>query len=209
MIFKQIKSGGDRNFAYLAGCQKTRDGALVDPAPDPEAVMKAVNGHGVNIRFIINTHSHHDHSSGNEYFKKLPHPPRFIHCSEDTRVKDGEVLKMGELIIKFIYTPGHTKDSICIKIEDKLLTGDTLFVGKVGGTWSSKDAKTQFCSLKKIFTLPAHTEIWPGHDVGVKPSSTIGFEAEKNPFIKRLSDFDDFLWLKKNWSTYKNEHGIK
>ena len=67
----------------------------------------------------------------------------------------------------------------------------------------------EFESLKKIMNLPADTEVWPGHNYGVKPSSTIGFELKSNPFIKRLDNFSEFLWLKQNWVLYKQEHGIK
>jgi glyoxylase-like metal-dependent hydrolase (beta-lactamase superfamily II) len=133
----------------------------------------------------------------------------FINCGIDTRVPDGTVLKLGDLELEVINTPGHTEDSICIKVENKLITGDTLFVGKVGGTYSDRDAKTEFESLKKIMRLHPETEVWPGHNYGVRQSSTIGFEQSSNPFIIRLADFNDFLWLKKNWARYKQEHGIK
>jgi glyoxylase-like metal-dependent hydrolase (beta-lactamase superfamily II) len=79
----------------------------------------------------------------------------------------------------------------------------------VGGTYSESDARTEFESLKKIMALDPDTEVWPGHNYGVKPDSTIGFELENNPFIKRLGNFSEFLWLKQNWSRYKQEHGIK
>jgi glyoxylase-like metal-dependent hydrolase (beta-lactamase superfamily II) len=211
MIFKQIKSGGDRNFSYLIACNKTKQGALIDPSPDPHMVMQAIKNSEIDLRFIINTHSHIDHSAGNEYFtaSSKGKPINFLNSSKENKVKDGQVLNIGEISIKFITTPGHTPDSICIKADDKLVTGDTLFVGKVGGTWSEQDAKEEFESLKKIMALDPDTEVWPGHDYGIKPHSTIGFEHENNPFIKRLSDFDEFLWLKQNWTQYKNEHGIK
>jgi hydroxyacylglutathione hydrolase len=211
MIFKQIKSGGDRNFAYLIACDQTKQGALVDPSPDPVMVMDAIKKDAVEIRFIINTHSHFDHSGGNEYFAKSAEniPVHFFNCSKDTKVMDGQVLHIGAISLAFISTPGHTPDSICIKTEDKLITGDTLFVGKVGGTGNEKDARAEFESLKKIMALDPDTQVWPGHDYGIKPYSTIGSELQDNPFIKRLSSFDEFLWLKENWTQYKNEHGIK
>ena len=81
-------------------------------------------------------------------------------------------------------------------------------MGKVGGTYGEEDARTEFESLKKLMILPPDTEVWPGHNYGEKPSSTIGFELKNNPFIKRLNEFSEFLWLKQNWSKYKQEHGI-
>ncbi len=211
MIFKQIDSGGDRNYAYLIANEETKVGVLIDPSPDPLKVMKTVKKESVEIKYIINTHSHFDHSGGNNYFRGLEGDKKvtFINCGADTEVSDGEVIRLGELKLEFIHTPGHTSDSICIKVKDKLITGDTLFVGKVGGTYGERDARMEFESLKKIMILPCDTEIWPGHDYGVKPCSTIGFELKNNPFIKRLENFSEFLWLKQNWATYKQEHGIK
>lgn len=211
MFFKQIESGGDRNYAYLIACKETKEGALVDPSPDPLKVIKVVNKEEVEIKYIINTHSHFDHSGGNDYFRRIEmgKPVTFINCGEDTKITDGLVLNLGKLILEFIHTPGHTADSICIKVKNKLITGDTLFVGKIGGTYSEEDARMEFESLKKIMKLPPDTEVWPGHNYGIKPSSSIGFELTSNPFIKRLSNFNEFLWLKKNWIQYKYEHGIK
>jgi hydroxyacylglutathione hydrolase len=215
MIFKQIESGGDRNYAYLIASEKTNEGALVDPSPDPFRVIKVVKEEGVEIKYVINTHSHYDHSQGNDKFSGAGRgkPITFINCGAGTKVRDGESLTLGDISLEFIHTPGHTADSICIKVKnklnDKLITGDTLFVGKVGGTYNEEDARTEFESLKKIMTFAPDTEVWPGHNYGAKPSSTIGFELKNNPFINRLGDFSDFLWLKQNWARYKQEHGIK
>ncbi|MHB1377780.1 MAG: MBL fold metallo-hydrolase, partial [Candidatus Humimicrobiaceae bacterium] len=163
------------------------------------------------IKYVINTHSHIDHSRGNEKFRlsKKGNPVIFINCGPGTGAGESKSLYLGDLILELIPAPGHTADSICIKVNDKLITGDTLFVGKVGGTCNEEDARTEFESLKKIIALDLDTEVWPGHNYGVNPSSTIAFELENNPFIKRLGDFSEFLWLKQNWIRYKQEHGIK
>jgi glyoxylase-like metal-dependent hydrolase (beta-lactamase superfamily II) len=90
----------------------------------------------------------------------------------------------------------------------QLFTGDTLFVGKVGGTGYGDDAREEYDSLhQKLMTLPDDTVVWPGHDYGVAPQSTIGHEKETNPFILR-PDFQSFVELKRNWLAYKAEHGI-
>ena len=140
MIFKQIKSGGDRNYAYLIASEITMEAALVDPSPDTAVVMETVEQEVIEIRYAINTHSHFHHSGGNEKFRKdrTGKPITFINCSKDTAVRAEKVLKLGELNLGFIPTPGHTPDSICIKVNNKLITGDTLFVGKVGGTYKKK-----------------------------------------------------------------------
>ena len=128
MIFKQIESGGDRNYAYLIACEKTKEGALVDPSPDPFVVIKAVKEEWVEIKYVINTHSHYDHSQGNDKFHGAgkDKPVTFINCGAGTKVRDGESLNLGDLSLEFMQTPGHTADSICIKVKDKLIIGDTL-----------------------------------------------------------------------------------
>jgi glyoxylase-like metal-dependent hydrolase (beta-lactamase superfamily II) len=96
---------------------------------------------------------------------------------------------------------------MCILIEGNLFTGDTLFVGKVGGTDSEKSAKQEWDSLQKLMNLPEDTVIYPGHDYGVKPKSTVKDEKKDSPFLQK--DFQYFLWLKENWLEYKAEHGIQ
>jgi glyoxylase-like metal-dependent hydrolase (beta-lactamase superfamily II) len=210
MLFKQISSGGDRNFSYLIASEKTGEGALIDPSPDPEKVMAAVGGN-IKIRYVINTHSHFDHTGGNDYFSRDYEggPVTIIDGGEESGQKEGKLIDLGGLSLEIIPTPGHTADSICIKAGNKLITGDTLFVGKVGGTYGRQDAAAEFESLKKLIALDPETEVWPGHDYGIRPNSTIRDELKENPFIKRLDSFEDFLWLKENWARYKIEHGIK
>jgi hydroxyacylglutathione hydrolase len=221
MIFKQIEAGGDRNYAYLIACKKTGRAALVDPSPDIGRVLAAIADENkksdaikIEIEYIINTHGHYDHSSGNSYFDKSGENKKikFMNCAGvkgQIQPEESQSINIGDITLKIILTPGHTLDSICILANSKLVTGDTLFVGKVGGTYSIDDARTEFESLKKIMSLPPQTEIWPGHNYGVMPHSTIAYELENNPFILRLAYFDSFLWLKQNWVQYKVQHGIK
>jgi len=209
MIFEQIRSGGDRNFAYIIVSEDTEEAALVDPSPEPQKVMARI-GQGVKIKYVINTHSHFDHASGNDriarYYKG---PITFVNTGNSAEPRDGDVLELGELKLRIFRTPGHTEDSICIKVRDKLMTGDTLFVGKVGGTFGESDAAAELESLKKIMKLAPNTGVWPGHDYGIRPHSSIAYEFDNNPFIERLDSFKDFLWLKQNWARYKKEHGIR
>ena len=119
------------------------------------------------------------------------------------------MLRLGNLDLKIIHTPGHTPDGICILVDNKLLTGDTLFVGKIGGTGTEEEARIEYDSLfNKLMKMDDDIEVYPGHDYGVAPTSTIGHERQTNPFILR-KDFKDFKWLKDNWTEYKLEHGIK
>ena len=103
----------------------------------------------------------------------------------DIQLKDGDTLKFGNLYIEVIHTPGHTPGSVCFLVEGNLFTGDTLFVGAAGRTdLSGGSLDTLIESLeKRVITLPKETIVWPGHDYGDTPTSTIGREMEENPYI--------------------------
>jgi hydroxyacylglutathione hydrolase len=211
MIFRQIRSGGDRNFAYLIASEKTGACSIIDPSPDASCVLKIVKEEGFEIKSLFNTHLHYDHSEGNTSIKKFVGTDeiKYVNCDNLTLIKNDTRITIDTFEFEIMYTPGHTSDSICIKVGNKLMTGDTLFVGKIGGTYSREDSMAELGSLKKIVSLPVDTEVWPGHDYGVMPSSTIGYEIENNPFLKRLGNFDEFFRLKNNWTQYKLEHHIK
>ena len=213
MIFEQVASGGDRNFSYLIGEEKTRKGIIVDPCYRPKRILKRVEKHNLEIVYIINSHSHLDHVAGTDYLRTKTRAKVVMYKEArfpfDIGVGDGQILKVGRLELKVIYTPGHSQNCICILVENKLITGDTLFVGKVGGTGSDEAARAQYESLhKKILTLDDKVEVYPGHDYGTKTSSTIGYERENNPFLLQNS-FQKFLYLKKHWLEYKRIHDIK
>jgi hydroxyacylglutathione hydrolase len=212
MIFYQIEAGGDRNFAYLIADAEGGKAALFDPPPDPARYAALVAKHRLEVTFIIVTHGHGDHTSGVRRTRQATGARVVAHAMNpvgaDLRVDDGDTLALGALTLRFIHTPGHTDDSICVLAGDKLITGDTLFVGKVGGTDFGEGARKEYGSLhEKLMMLEDDVEIYPGHNYGVAPSSTIGHERRTNPFLLRDS-FESFLELKKNWIQYKQEHGI-
>jgi len=195
MIFEQIAVGGDRNYAYLIAAQTGGEAAVVDPAYRVDRIMSGLERHQLTLKYIINTHGHYDHVDGNAKLKGATDAKVVMHDSArgDIGVKDGDTLMVDTLKLTFIYTPGHTSDSICILADNKLVTGDTLFVGKVGGTGFGQDAQNEYDSLhQKLMILPDDTEVWPGHNYGTAPSSTIGTEKSKNPFLLQKS-FDDFV----------------
>jgi glyoxylase-like metal-dependent hydrolase (beta-lactamase superfamily II) len=213
MIFEQVAGGGDRNLSYLIGEEKTRKGIIIDPSYRPERILKRAEKHHLEMAYIINSHSHPDHVAGTDHIRAKTGAKVVMYKEAgypfDIGVDEGQIFKVDKLELKIIHTPGHSKDSICILVENKLMTGDTLFVGKVGGTGSDEAARTQYESLhKKILTLDEKVEVYPGHDYGIKTSSTIGYEKENNPFLLQKS-FQGFLSLKKNWLEYKRIHGIK
>jgi glyoxylase-like metal-dependent hydrolase (beta-lactamase superfamily II) len=212
MIFHQIDAGGDRNFAYLVGDRDGGSGALIDPPPNANRYQKLVDQHQLGIEYVIVTHGHGDHTWGVseavERFdcKTVAHKSMLL--TLDLPVDDGDIITLGELELEIIHTPGHSEDAICVLCGDKLITGDTLFVGKVGGTDLGEGARKEWDSLHKLMKLDSGIEVWPGHDFGDAPSSTIGHELKNNPFLLRKT-FEDFVELKANWVQYKKEHGIK
>ena len=213
MIFEQIAVGGDRNFAYLLADEQSRQALLVDPAYNQKKVLSLVAQQGLDVVYVANTHGHSDHSQLSDRIAKATDAKVVAHKSSasagELGVVDGDELALGSLTIKILHTPGHTADGICLLVGNKLITGDTLFVGKVGGTDYGAQARVEYDSLfGKLLKLPDQTEVWPGHDYGTRPSSTIGQERRENPFLLCPS-FEAFVDLKRNWTRYKREHGIK
>jgi hydroxyacylglutathione hydrolase len=213
MIFHQIEAGGDRNFAYLIADSNGGPAALVDPPPNPRRYLDLIERDSLNVTHVIITHGHGDHTWGVaeaiERFgcKIVAH--KSIAVDVEVPVDDNDTLQLGDLTLKFIHTPGHSEDHVCILCEDKLISGDILFVGKVGGTDLGDGARKEFDSLhNKLMTLPPETEVYPGHNFGDAPTSTIGRELETNPFILQKT-FEDFVDLKMNWIQYKKKNGLK
>jgi hydroxyacylglutathione hydrolase len=212
MIFHQIDAGGDRNFAYLIADKKGGVAAIFDPPPDPARYEDLITRDKLKVEYIIVTHGHSDHSWGLSPAKKRFGGKVVGHVSMlsgiDMKVDDGDTLSLGSLKLRFIYTPGHSDDHVCVVCENKAITGDTLFVGKVGGTDLGSGARREWESLQKLMQLPDDTEVWPGHNFGTEPTSTIGREKLTNPFLLQPT-FEAFLDLKANWLEYKRKHGIK
>ncbi len=212
MYLKQFRTGGDRNFGYLAADEVSRQAFIVDPSNDPSMIVHHANEEGLSIRYIFCTHGHYDHTNGNEEISRLTGRVPLLYgtvCPDaGLAVEDGAVFPLGELEIRIIHTPGHTADSMCLYAGDALFTGDTLFVGKVGGTDLGEQARREYRSLhEKLMTLPENTRVFPGHDYGTAPHSTIGEEKKTNPFLTQ-PDLESFIDLKKNWAAYKRKHGI-
>jgi glyoxylase-like metal-dependent hydrolase (beta-lactamase superfamily II) len=214
-IFEQLRTGGDRNFGYLVGDREAGAGVLIDPSYAPEAAVERALAQGLKITHILNTHGHSDHTNGNAAAKTLTgalvaggpgHPGPL-----DLTLKDGDRIPCGTYGIKVWQVPGHCPDHLAFLIEgqDAGITGDLLFVGKVGGTHSERDGRTEWASLQRVLKdWPPHTTLWPGHDYGARPSSTLGWERRFNPFLQ-CPDVEAFLRLKEDWAAFKVAHGLK
>jgi hydroxyacylglutathione hydrolase len=212
-MFEQIDAGGDRNFSYLIADEKSRLGAVVDPGYDTSKLEARVRALGLRVAYVLNTHTHHDHVAGNKVFHngetKLA-ACRGARVNPDIALDHGSVLEVGQHRIEVLVTPGHYLDSICLLVDGQnLITGDTLFVGCIGGSgFPGSSTEKQFHSLfQVILKLADDVKVYPGHDYGATPFSTIGHERAHNPFLQRPS-FPDFVWLKEHWDEYKAEHGI-
>jgi glyoxylase-like metal-dependent hydrolase (beta-lactamase superfamily II) len=190
LIFEQVPVGTFQNFSYLIGDPDTKMAALVDPAWEVDRLLKQCQNSGLSVSYVINTHSHHDHVEGNDVVVGRTHAKVVAHqsspVSKDLSVKDGDVIDVGSLHVKAIHTPGHCPDHICLLVEGKVLTGDTLFVGECGRTdLVGGDASAMYDSLfNRLMTLEDSIEVYPGHDYGDKPSSTIGEERRTNYTLK-------------------------
>jgi glyoxylase-like metal-dependent hydrolase (beta-lactamase superfamily II) len=190
MIFKQVLVGTFQNFAYIIGEPQTQQAALVDPAWEIDNLLSLCKAAGLSVSYVINTHSHHDHVQGNDAVVERTHAKVVAHRSSPVRkdipVSDGDSVQIGSLKVQVIHTPGHCPDHICLLVDGNVLTGDTLFVGECGRTdLEGGDPGAMYESLfNKLMVLDDSTEVYPGHDYGPRPSSTIGEERRTNYTLK-------------------------
>jgi glyoxylase-like metal-dependent hydrolase (beta-lactamase superfamily II) len=215
LVFEQIRTGGDRNFGYLLGDRDAKLAVLIDPSYSPDTLVARAQEQGLQITHVINTHGHPDHVNGNARAVDLTAAPvaahRLLSAPVDIALADGEELVIGALRMRFLHAPGHSADHLVIheRSYGLAITGDLLFVGKVGGTQSDADARVEWESLQRVLEMvPDETTVWPGHDYGVRPSSTIGIERTTNPFLL-CGNVEAFLALKQDWAAFKAKNGLK
>ena len=187
----QIPVGPMQNFTYLIWDDETKEAAIIDPSWDLDKVLKEAEVRSLKIRYILNTHTHHDHCLGNEYVKKKTGAEiiggKGAKAKLDRVVGDGEQIPLGHSYITVISTPGHSPDSLCYLFEQNLFTGDTLFVGECGRTdLPGGSAEDLYESLfNKILKLDDNIKVYPGHNYGPSPNSTIGYERKNNYTLKQ------------------------
>jgi glyoxylase-like metal-dependent hydrolase (beta-lactamase superfamily II) len=209
MKIEQVMVGHMAVFCYVVYDLKSKEGILIDPAGNEQQLLQFLKEEKITLRYIVNTHGHPDHTCGNNRIRQATGAPVVMHALDDdlfqkpefsgwarmmgmdpadpadVRIQDGEELRFGSITMKFIHTPGHSPGSCCILIGRNLFTGDTLFVGAVGRTDLPGASFDQLIkSLQtKIVTLPPDTVVWPGHDYGDRPQSTVRREMQTNPYI--------------------------
>jgi glyoxylase-like metal-dependent hydrolase (beta-lactamase superfamily II) len=213
LVFEQIRAGGDRNFGYLAGDRDHGTAMLIDPSYSPDVFVERAREQGLTVTHIVNTHSHPDHVNGNERAVALTGAAVAAHplMRPAVPLADGAELRSGGLAFRILHVPGHCVDHIVL-FEPRwrlVVTGDLLFVGKVGGTSTDEDARVEWDSLQKVLReVPDDVTVWPGHDYGARPSSTIALERRTNPFLL-CRDVDAFIAFKGGWAGYKKQHGLR
>jgi len=201
MFFRQIQKHGD-NFSYIMADDTTREAAVVDSSFNAGAIIMLLQAENLKLKYVINTHSHSDHTAGNAELRSMFNAKIVVHklsrTNAEVQIDDGDIIKIGNIPVKAIHTPGHTPDGICLLVDNqKLLTGDTLFVGECGRTdLPGGNSKQSYDSLfNKIRMLNDDVEVYPGHDYGSKPSSTIGEEKRSNYTLepRSLEEFIEFM----------------
>jgi glyoxylase-like metal-dependent hydrolase (beta-lactamase superfamily II) len=200
MFFRQTQQHGD-NFSYIIADDVTREAAVVDSSFNAGEITRILTAENLKLKYVISTHGHSDHTAGNEELRSTFGAKTVAHklsrINADFTVDDGDVIRVGTLPLKVIHTPGHTPDSICLLVGNKLLTGDTLFVGECGRTdLPGGNSRSMYDSLfDKLLTVSDDVEVYPGHDYGSKPFSTMGEERRSNYTLqpRSLAEFIEFM----------------
>ncbi len=212
MEMEQILVGHMAVFCYLVWCPDKKEALLIDPAGNEEELVEKLAEKELTLKYIVNTHGHYDHTGGNVRIKEMTGTQIVMHKSDsdlfssdlgqqmatqmgydptppaDITVTDGDTIRVGNVTLAVIHTPGHSPGCISLLTEGNLFTGDTLFGGGVGRTDLPGSSMHAFLKSpkEKLLPLPDETVVWPGHDYGPAPSSTIGMEKKLNPFLRQL-----------------------
>jgi len=207
MVFEAVVVGPLSVNCFILGCEGTREGVVVDPGGDVERIIQAVQGHGLTIRYIINTHGHFDHVGGNRQAIAAFGAPLLIHQADapmldrvadvgrmygirsenspaaDDFLADGMEIGFGACRMKVLHTPGHTQGGCCLYLaeEGRVITGDTLFADSIGRTDLPGGSHDQLLESirSKLFVLPDDVAAYPGHG----PETSIGHEKRHNPYF--------------------------
>lgn len=208
MIVRQFEVGNFSTFSYLIGDEQAGEGLFIDPADGQDMLLKEAASCGLTIKYIVNTHFHIDHVMGNREMVRRTGAKIIIHEADaprlghtepdllqlfgavesppaDIRVADGEQIRVGAVVLQVIHTPGHTPGGMCLYTDGMVFTGDTLFVGSVGRTDlpGGSYPVLEHSIRTRLYTLPGDTVVFPGHNYGSRPTSTIQRERRTNAIV--------------------------
>lgn len=195
MFIKMFTVGLLAANCFLAGDKEVGEAVVIDPGFEEESEAKMVFSEiahsRLKVKFIVNTHGHSDHIGGNRVLKEYCGAPILIHEEDasllsdppaDRRLRDGELIEVGNVKLRVVHTPGHSRGSIILLGSDEVFSGDTLFAGSIGRYDLPGGSLDELViSLKsKLLTLPDRFRVYPGHG----PVSTIGEERRSNSFLR-------------------------
>jgi glyoxylase-like metal-dependent hydrolase (beta-lactamase superfamily II)/rhodanese-related sulfurtransferase len=211
MIFEQVATGGCQS--YLIGCADSCVGALIDPEVRRIDRYKALAAqHGVRIQYIIDTHTHADHFSASKQLSEMLHVPVIAHRLSPApyvtiHVDEGDAIKIGNIRLTVLHTPGHTKDSMSLVASDRVFTGDALLIGATGRTdLPTGSPEDLYDSLfGKLLKLDRNLKIYPAHVYKGNTCSTIEEESRSNPRLQK-KEREDFVGMMRSHSPSMPEH---
>ena len=210
MIFRQVFDNKSSTYTYLIASAKGREAVIIDPViENVESYINILNELELKLVKVIDTHIHADHVTGASKLKQSTNCSTIMgeHTPADTvdiKLKDDDIIKIDQLEIKAMYTPGHTSDSYSFLMNKYLFSGDTLLINGTGRTdfqnGSSKDAYNSI--FNRLLKLPEDTILYPGHDYNGKESSTIGNEKKFNPRLQ-VNNVNEYVELMSNLNLAK------
>lgn len=208
LYVRQLELGPMQNFVYLVGAEGSPETALIDPAWDVPAALRAAAEDGRRITHALLSHHHFDHVNGLSdvleqgkvrvfaHAADVPRLPREVQ-REVTKLSPGDAVEVGPLRIRAFHTPGHTPGSTCWHVDAEggaLFAGDTVFVSGCGRCdLEGGDPQQMYESLRRVSQLPTETRLYPGHDYGEVKVSSIARERERNPYFHKLSSLTEFV----------------